>query len=205
MRATGPGTDRRRRLMAKETKRESLVEVVAREGRVVRHCVGLIDRGLWRCNAALEALQPKQPGRITLLKTVEKSRGKIVLNEVRWRVVQWRIRRGYSDGSVEWQAVLLPTRGAAKRTLSKFGFHDTEPEVRKALLAAVALIEWRTRVLKTVTNFVTGMESHNRFGIWQAVKQINKAVAAADAGNRKRAKIKAAAQQIARAREGRAS
>ena len=49
--------------------KESLTDMVAREGRAVAHCLRVIDRGLRRCNAALEALQPKQPGRITLLET----------------------------------------------------------------------------------------------------------------------------------------
>ena len=36
MLATGPVADRRRRLMAKGRARESLTEVVAREGKVIR-------------------------------------------------------------------------------------------------------------------------------------------------------------------------
>jgi len=181
--------------------KEPLADVIAREGRVVRHCLGLIDRGLRRCNAALEALQPRQPGRITLLETKAQMRGKIQLDGTRWRIVRWRIRRSYSDGSVQWQAELLPLRGAARRTSSRFGFHDTEPEVRKALKAAVALIEWRGRVLRTTGSFVSGMESHNRFGIPQAVKHINRAVAAADRGNRKATHIREAAKQLAQVRD----
>ena len=60
---------------------------------------------------------------------------------------------------------MLPLRGAARRTSSKFGFHDTEPQVREALKAAVALIEWRGRVMRTAGGFVAGVESHNRFGV----------------------------------------
>jgi len=180
--------------------KEPLADVIAREGRVVRHCLGLIDRGLRRCNAALEALQPRQPGRITLLETKAQMRGKMQLDGTRWRIVRWRIRRSYSDGSVQWQAELLPLRGAARRTSSRFGFHDTEPEVRETLKAAVALIEWRGRVLRTTGGFVSGMASHNRFGIAQAVKNIDRAVAAADQGNRKRARIREAAKQLATAK-----
>ena len=180
--------------------KESLTDIITQQGRSVAHCLRVIDRGLRRCNAALEALQPKQPGRITLLETTEKSRGKVVLNETRWRIVRWRIRRSYSDGSVEWQAEMLPLKGAARRTSSKFGFHDTEPEVREAIRAAVALIEWRGRVLRTATNFVTAMKSHDRFGVPQAAKNIDRAVAAADKGNQKRARIRAAAETLAAVR-----
>lgn len=179
---------------------ESLTELITREGRVVKHCLMLIDLSLRRCNACLESLQPKQPGRITLYKTPVKPRGKIVLNDARWRLVRWRIRRQYSDGTVEWTNEKLPLRGAAKRTLSKFQFHDTQPQVREVIRAAVALIEWRGRVLRTATSFVTGMESHNRYGIKSAQAHVTRAVEAADEGQRKRARIRAAAEQLAAVR-----
>lgn len=174
--------------------KESLSELITREGRVVAHCLRVIDRGLKSCQHSLEALQPYQPGRISLLETKAKARGKLSLNETRWRVVRWRIRRTYPDGKVAWQAEVLPLKGAAKRTSSRFQFHDTEPEVREALRAAVALIEWRGRVLRTASGFVTGMESHNRFGVPQALKHIERAVAAADRGNLKRAAVRAEAR-----------
>jgi len=176
--------------------KESLSDIVKREGRAIAHCIRVIDRGLRRCNATLEALQPKQPGRITLLATTAKGRGKLTLNETRWRVVRWRIRRSYSDGSVQWQAEMLPLRGAARRTSSKFGFHDTEPQVREVLKAAVALIEWRGRVLRTAGGFVAGVESHNTFGVPQAMKNIERAVAAGDRGNLKRTQIRDAGRQL---------
>lgn len=179
---------------------ETLTELITREGRVVQHCLRLIDRGLRRCNACLESLQPKQPGRITLYETKVKPRGKLVLNDTRWRLVRWRIRRQNSDGTVIWTNEKLPLRGAAKRTLSKFQFHDTQPQVREAIGAAVALIEWRGRILRTATNFVTGVEAHNKFGIPSAIKHINKAVEAAEAGQRKRERIRAAAETLAAVR-----
>lgn len=179
---------------------ETLSELITREGKVVEHCLRIIDLSLRRCNACLESLQPKQPGRITLYKTKVKPRGKLVLNDTRWRLVRWRIRRQYSDGTVEWTNEKLPLRGAAKRTLSKFQFHDTQPQVREVIRAAVALIEWRGRVLRTATNFVTGMESHNRFGTKSATVHITKALTAADEGQRKRAQIRAAAEQLAAVR-----
>jgi hypothetical protein len=48
------------------------------------------------------------------------------------------------------------------------------------------------------------MESHNRYGIKSAVSHITKAVEAADEGQRKRARIRAAAETLAavRAAEG---
>ena len=179
---------------------ESITELITREGRVVRHCIGLIDTGLRRCNACLESLQPKQPGRITLYETRVKPRGKLTLNDTRWRLVRWRIRRENSDGTVVWTNEKLPLRGAAKRTLSKFQFHDTEPQVREVIRSAVALIEWRGRVLRTATNFVTGVEAHNKFGIPSAIKHINKAAEAAESGLRRRESIRAAAQQLAAVR-----
>ena len=179
---------------------ESITELITREGRVVRHCLGLIDTGLRRCNACLESLQPKQPGRITLYETKVKPRGKLTLNDTRWRLVRWRIRRENSDGTVVWTNEKLPLRGAAKRTLSKFQFHDTEPQVREVIRAAVGLIEWRGRVLRTATNFVTGVEAHNKFGIPSAIKHINKAAGAAESGRRRRESIRAAAQQLAAVR-----
>jgi hypothetical protein len=177
---------------------ESLADVVAREGVVVEQLVDVFDRGLRRCNTCLEALQPRQPGRITLMETRRKGAGKVVLNELRWRIVRWRIRRTYSDGSVEWTAQLLPLSGVTRFTSSKFNFHDTEPEVREVLKAAVALIEIRGRVLRTATNFVTGVGAQNRLGLPQAMKQIQRAVVAADRGARKRARIKVEVEQAAR-------
>jgi len=48
--------------------KESRTDRIAPQAKVVNICLNLADRGLRRCNSALEALQPKQPGRITLLK-----------------------------------------------------------------------------------------------------------------------------------------
>ena len=172
---TPPAAEERKSSVASKSN-ENLVALVAREGKIVAHCLRLIDRGLLRCNASLEALQPKQPGRITLLKTKIKPRRKLTLNGTRWRIVRWRIRRQNSDGTIEWNAQMLPLRGAAKQTSSRFQFHETEPEVRKVILAAVSLIEWRGRVMRTATNFVTAMESHNRSGIPQAAKNIDRAM-----------------------------
>lgn len=123
-----------------------------------------------------------------------------MLNDTRWRLVRWRIRRQNSDGTVVWTHEKLPLRGAAKRTLSRFAFHDTQDQVRDVIRAAVALIEWRGRVMRTATNFVTGVEAHNKFGIPSAIKHINDAVAAADAGQRRRARIRAAAENLAAVR-----
>lgn len=81
--------------------KELLTEIITREGRLVAHCLRVIIWGLRSCNAALDALQPKQPGRITLLETNVEGRSKLSLNGTRWWVVRWRIRRSYSDGSVE--------------------------------------------------------------------------------------------------------
>lgn len=92
----------------------------------------------------------------------------------------------------------MPLKG--RRTSSKFGFHDAEPEVRDAIRAAIALVEWRGRVLWSATNFVTAMQSNNRFGVPQAVKNIDRAVAAADKGNLKRARIRTAAETLAAVR-----
>ena len=68
----------------------------------------------------------------------------------------------------------------------KFGFHDTQSEVRAAIRAAVELVEWRTRVVKSAANFVTAMEAQNRYGIPSAQKHITAAVQAAEDGARKR-------------------
>jgi hypothetical protein len=179
---------------------ETLTQLITQEGRVVKHCLTLIDLSLRRCNACLESLQPKQPGRITLYKTNVKPRGKLTLNDTRWRLVRWRIRRQYSDGTVEWTNEKLPLRGAAKRTLSKFQFHDTQPQVREVIRAAVALIEWRGRILRTATNFVTGAEAHRKFGIPSATKHLKRALIATEAGHQKRARIRVAAETLAAVR-----
>ena len=177
--------------------KESRTARIARQANVVNICLNLADRGLRRCNAALEALQPRQPGRITLLEMRRETVSKTPLNDVRWRLVRWRIRRQNNDGSVEWQAVLLPLRGASRMASGKFGFHDTQAEVRAAIRAAVELIEWRGRVVKLAANFVTGDggaepvghsggdEAH-RSGRWRQPS----------AGQQKRAAIKAAAEQL---------
>lgn len=180
----------------------TLGEAIAREGKVVEHCLRVIDRGLRRCNAALEALQPKQPGRITLLETKKDLRGKTQLTSIRWRVVRWRIRYQKSDGEVVWEAEPLPLTGAGRRVSSRFAFHDTEAQVRQALKAAIALIAWRGRVLQTASNFMNGMHSHNLFGIEQAAKNIDIAARAADEGARIRTRVREEAARIAREQSG---
>jgi hypothetical protein len=54
--------------------------------------------------------------------------------------------------------------------------------------------------MKTAAAFVTGMQAHNAFGIPSAMKHIDKAVEAAETGQRKRARIRAAAEQLAAVR-----
>lgn len=175
-------------------------DLIAHQGKVVSHCLNLIDLGLRRCDLALKSLQPRQTGQITLFKTVEKSRGKLVLNEVRWRVVRWQKRREHSDGKVEWRAEKLVLSEAVRRVSSHHEFHDTAPQVRKALKAAIALIEWRARVLQTATNFVTGVESHNRCGIPAGMKNIARAVDAAAEGVALKGEIRDAAAEVGRAK-----
>jgi hypothetical protein len=174
--------------------------LIGRQGRVLNLWLNHADRGLRRCNLALEALQPRQPGRIALLETQEESRGKTVLNETRWRLVRWRIRRTNNDGVVHWQAEPLPLRGASRMASGKFGFHDTQGEVRAVIREAAALIEWRSRVVQAGRNSVNAMDAHNRSGIPFAQRHIEAAVAAADAGTRKREGIRAAATQLSRAK-----
>lgn len=54
--------------------------------------------------------------------------------------------------------------------------------------------------MKTVTAFVTGMDAHIAYGMPSAMKHIDKAVQAAETGQRKRARIRAAAEQLAAVR-----
>lgn len=94
MLATGPVTDRRRRLMAKERARELLSEVVAREGQVIRRCLGLIDTGLRRLRRNSGGPLTDTAGAYFLARNDGKIAREIVLNEVRWRIVESRIRCG---------------------------------------------------------------------------------------------------------------
>ena len=61
------------------------------------------------------------------LEMTAKVRAKRTLNETLWSAFRWRIRRNFSDGSIQRQVEMRPLRGAAKRTSSRFSFHDTEP------------------------------------------------------------------------------
>ena len=70
--------------------------------------------------------------------------------------------------------------------------------MREALKAAVALIEWRGRVLRTAGEFVAAWNPTNRFGVPQAMKNIDRAVAAGDRGNLKLAQIREARQATRR-------
>jgi hypothetical protein len=185
---------------AEATPKESRTDRIARQARVVNLCLNLADRGLRRSNAALESLQPRQPGRITLLETGANGRSKNPLITTRWRIVRWRIRHTDSDGTVHWQAEMLPLSGASRRAAGRAGFHDTQAEVRAVIRAAVELIEWRASVAKTAAKFVTAMESHNRFGIPAVQRRIVAAVQAAEDGAKKRHLIRVAAAQLARAK-----
>lgn len=180
------------------TKTKTIVETLTKEIEALEFCIRVADRGLLQCNSVLESLQPKQPGRITLLREQAKSGHKTVLNEVRWRVVRWRIRAQQVDGSVDWEAEHLPLKGAARRTSSKMNFKDTEPQVRAVIMRAVKLIEWRGRLVITGRNFLNGVLSHKRYGIAAAAKALAEVDRALVAGNREREAKRAEVAKIVR-------
>lgn len=173
-----------------------IVDTMIEQAEALDYCIRVADRGLRQCNAVLESLQPKQPGRITLLQERVKSDAETVMNEVRWRVVRWRIRSQQANGDVEWQAEHLTLKGAARRTSTKMNFRDTEPQVRAVIMRAVKLIEWRARLVLTGRNFVTGVLSHKRYGVGAAAKLLAEVDRALEAGNQERASKRAEVAKI---------
>jgi hypothetical protein len=163
---------------------------------VFNDCLEAVDDALGECDAALKKLQPYRPGRITLLKTDEKSDSPIPINTVRWRIVRWRIRHENSDGSREWESQKLPLRGAGRMVLGKFEFHDTRAEVRRVIGVAVELIEWRARLVAAVTNYVTALESHERTGMPRLHSGIEAVRQAVVQGARNRANAKALVESV---------
>jgi hypothetical protein len=176
-------------------------ERIARLADVANSCLTAADRGLETCAKALEDLQPFASGRISVVKTTEKSRSKSPINEVRWRVVRWRIRHENSDGSVEWETHKLPLRGASRMALGRLQFHDTQSEEREVIRTAVELIEWRARVVRAVTNFVTALEAHQRTGLSDVNRRVEKVLLAVARGQKNRADIKAKVERIVAERE----
>jgi len=177
--------------MAKESatakaKQKPMVETLIKQAEALDLCIRVADRGLLQCNAVLESLQPKQPGRITLLREARNSGGETVISDVRWRLVRWRIHSQQANGEVLWDAEHLTLKGAARRTSTKMNFRDTEPQVRAVILRAVRLIEWRGRLVVTARNFSNGVLSHKRYGLAAASKLLAEVDRALEAGNRQR-------------------
>jgi len=187
--------------MSKETAtgrptKKTMVETMIKQAEALDLCIRVADRGLLQCNAVLESLQPRQPGRITLLREHAKSDAETVINEVRWRVVRWRIRSQQASGEVQWEAEHLTLKGAARRTSTKMNFRDTEPQVRAVIMRAVRLIEWRGRLVITGRNFVNGVLSHKRYGLAAASKALAEVDRALEAGNKERAAKRAEVAKI---------
>jgi hypothetical protein len=180
---------------AKPTQK-TMVEILTKQVDALDLCIRVADRGLLQCNEVLESLQPKQPGRITLLRETRKSEGATVINDVQWRLVRWRIRSQQASGEVRWGAEHLPLRGAARRTSSRMNFKDTEPQVRAVIIRAARLIEWRGRLVITGRNFLNGVLSHKRYGIAAASKLLAEVDRALEAGNRERAAKRAEVLKI---------
>ena len=184
-----------------KTKHKPMVETLIKQAEALDLCIRVADRGLLQCNAVLESLQPKQPGRITLLRETRKSEGETVINDVQWRLVRWRIRSQQASGEVQWDAEHLTLKGAARRTSTKMNFRDTEPQVRAVILRAVRLIEWRGRLVITGRNFLNGVLSHKRYGLAAASKLLAEVDRALEAGIREReAKRAEVAKIVARQR-----
>lgn len=171
-------------------------ERIVRLDGVFNDCLEAVDDALEDCDEALKQLQPYRPGRITLLKTHEKSASAIPLNTVRWRIVRWRIRHENSDGSLDWETQKLPLRGASRMALGRFQFHDTQAEVRKVIKVAVEFIEWRARLVAAVTNYVTALEAHERTGMPRLHSGVEAVRQAVEQGARNRADAKALVEQV---------
>lgn len=169
-------------------------ERVTRLDQVFNDLVEAADIALEECDEVLKQLQPYRSGRITLLKTAEKSDATIPLNEVRWRFVRWRVRRENSDGTKVWETVKLPATGASRMAAGRFEFHDTQNEVRQVIRVATELIGWRAKVVKAVTNYVTALEAHERTGMPRLHSGINAVRQALAQGKRNRAQAKAAVE-----------
>lgn len=169
-------------------------ERITRLDQVFNDLVEAADIALEECDEVLKQLQPYRSGRITLLKTAEKSDSTIPLNEVRWRFVRWRVRRENSDGTKVWETVKLPATGASRMAAGRFEFHDTQNEVRQVIRVATELIGWRAKVVKAVTNYVTALEAHERTGMPRLHSGINAVRQALAQGKRNRAQAKAAVE-----------
>lgn len=141
MLATGPVTDRTRRLMAKERARELLSEVVAREGQVIRHCLGLIDTGLRRLRRNSGGPLTEAAGAHFLARNDGTMVREIVLNEVTWRTVESLFRCGFERVLVDRLVENLTLRGAAKGISSRFWIHDKVRQVRAPRQADVPVIK----------------------------------------------------------------
>lgn len=178
--------------MKKDQFSDSIIEQVE----ALRFCVGMADQGLQQCKKVLESLQPKQPGRISLLVETRKSTGKVVINEVRWRVVRWRIRSTQADGKIIWDAEHLTLKGASRRTSSKMNFRDTADQVKEVIRGAVKLIEWRGRLIGTGRNFVVATMSHNKLGVAGVQKLLTEVDAAHKAGHAERAAKRSEVEKI---------
>ncbi len=78
---------------------------------------------------------------------------------------------------MKWETYKHPLRGASRMALGRLQLHDTQSEVREVIRTAVEAIEWRSRVVRAVTSFVTALEAHQRTGISQANRQVERCCA----------------------------